>query len=613
MDRFIVTNDRDRKILQDLRQKVGCKFDCGIFQVKSHARYGVHAPPCPGIETVASVLHIEDDLVFNCLVDNCKIDQRALSRSKEESERLLLVREGNGRESIRGHVNEVCFLPNGDKWSVRNGSRSMVSNEKPLRGSIGVDTSAALQAKAKDEQAAKAELQELKREENRLEHEHTEHQRTWNKKKRAAVNIHKEIDQLKNKIEKLKADQDTAVTIDNDTSEYENDISEAQQTLEQLESKQKDLEDEIQQKQPAVQEIKARLEETKTRNNRVLKDMNDAHERLQSFLVNLTQWQEKIESNREKVKKLEDILVKHGEKIDELASESEAYLNTAKKLTFHRQLREEHEKKQKEREEKGEAVEPADASEDLDRDPTEEDLQAVEIMDVEQEPRYFTDRIRKAEAKIKRERERQAMSNETPAAVYERLVRAKNILNGKLEKIAEIDKTRKEIHQDIKIRRRRWKQFRSHISRITGTKFGEILNMKGSAGSLEFDDREHTLDLIVQKDANDENTQQSDVKALSGGERSYATIALLIALGESLETPFRILDEFDVFLDPVTRKLTIDHLITMAKGMRHRQFIFITPQDVSNVQGDSMLTIHKMNPPDRNQIAGAPVQQTLNF
>ena len=82
----------------------------------------------------------------------------------------------------------------------------------------------------------------------------------------------------------------------------------------------------------------------------------------------------------------------------------------------------------------------------------------------------------------------------------------------------------------------------------------------------------------MQKDATDANSQQKDVKALSGGERSYTTIALLLALGESLETPFRVLDEFDVFLDPVTRKTVIDTLIVMAKKMNHRQFIFITPQ-----------------------------------
>ena len=39
-----------------------------------------------------------------------------------------------------------------------------------------------------------------------------------------------------------------------------------------------------------------------------------------------------------------------------------------------------------------------------------------------------------------------------------------------------------------------------------------------------------------------------DLKALSGGERSYTTIAFLLALGHSAESPFRIMDEFDVFM-----------------------------------------------------------------
>ena len=99
----------------------------------------------------------------------------------------------------------------------------------------------------------------------------------------------------------------------------------------------------------------------------------------------------------------------------------------------------------------------------------------------------------------------------------------------------------------------------------------------------------------------------------SGGERSYTTISLLLALGESLETPFRVLDEFDVFLDTQARKLTIQTLIHVAKKMEHRQFIFITPQDLSSVTPDDKLKIFKLKPPERNQVAGGPLQQTLNF
>ena len=152
------------------------------------------------------------------------------------------------------------------------------------------------------------------------------------------------------------------------------------------------------------------------------------------------------------------------------------------------------------------------------------------------------------------------------------------------------------------------------VSETTDGKFNEILNLRGSSGTLDFNHTEEKLDLVVQKDSGDTNSQQRDVKALSGGERSFTTIALLLALGESLETPFRIMDEFDVFLDAQSRKLALDNLVAMAKSMEHRQFIFITPQDVSSIQPDpKWLKILKMKPPVRNDCAGLPSQQTLDF
>ena len=130
---------------------------------------------------------------------------------------------------------------------------------------------------------------------------------------------------------------------------------------------------------------------------------------------------------------------------------------------------------------------------------------------------------------------------------------------------------------------------------------------------LQFDDKSKTLGLVVQKDSADANSQQRDVNALSGGERSFTTIALLLALGETLETPFRILDEFDVFLDPMSRKLVLETLIEVGQQMKHRQFIFITPQDLSNITPNNMLRILKLNPPTRSDVAGLPSQQTLDF
>lgn len=69
LDRFIVTNDHDNKVLRSLRQQAGCHQDCGIFQIhpnSTNERYNIPNPPVfDGIETIASVLLIENVVVVS--------------------------------------------------------------------------------------------------------------------------------------------------------------------------------------------------------------------------------------------------------------------------------------------------------------------------------------------------------------------------------------------------------------------------------------------------------------------------------------------------------------------------------------------------------------------
>jgi hypothetical protein len=68
LDRFIVTNDHDRQLLNTFRGKAGCRNECGLFKVTADKRHsGVPDPPADGIETVASVITVTDDLVYNVL------------------------------------------------------------------------------------------------------------------------------------------------------------------------------------------------------------------------------------------------------------------------------------------------------------------------------------------------------------------------------------------------------------------------------------------------------------------------------------------------------------------------------------------------------------------
>ncbi len=98
-----------------------------------------------------------------------------------------------------------------------------------------------------------------------------------------------------------------------------------------------------------------------------------------------------------------------------------------------------------------------------------------------------------------------------------------------------------------------------------------------------------------------EQFKVKDTKSLSGGERSYSTVCLLLALWEAMECPFRAMDEFDVFMDAVNRQISIELLIEAAREHKNRQFIFITPHDYSGINSGPDLRVIKMRPPERGQ------------
>jgi chromosome segregation ATPase len=170
MDRFIVTHKSDVELLKKFRKSTSCTpRDCSIYQIHPRAaekKYNTPPPP-EGVETVTSVLNIENVMAFNYLVDNCRIDESALTDSKEASEKALLVTDANGKESIRGgKVKKVYFLPNGDFWDAKGGSRMMVSNDKPLKETIGVDRSNAINQGKHELKALEQELRRNRAEED---------------------------------------------------------------------------------------------------------------------------------------------------------------------------------------------------------------------------------------------------------------------------------------------------------------------------------------------------------------------------------------------------------------------------------------------------------------
>merc|ERR1712226_159737 len=73
--------------------------------------------------------------------------------------------------------------------------------------------------------------------------------------------------------------------------------------------------------------------------------------------------------------------------------------------------------------------------------------------------------------------------------------------------------------------------------------------------------------------------RSSKVGSLSGGEKSYSQLCLILSLWYFMASPFRCLDEWDVFLDSVNRAQIGAELIKFASDHEGRiQFIFLSPQ-----------------------------------
>ncbi len=77
-----------------------------------------------------------------------------------------------------------------------------------------------------------------------------------------------------------------------------------------------------------------------------------------------------------------------------------------------------------------------------------------------------------------------------------------------------------------------------------------------------------------------------DAYTQSGGERSTATMAFLLALQQYVKSPFRAVDEFDIHMDPRNREIISEMLYRQLQGNEEIQYLTITPSQISALQGD---------------------------
>ncbi len=206
-------------------------------------------------------------------------------------------------------------------------------------------------------------------------------------------------------------------------------------------------------------------------------------------------------------------------------------------------------------------------------------------------------------SELEREHERAMRRVEKEKAAYKRpeteVIRNWQDAKRKYDRLEQTIKTSRgpcnRLNAGRKKRVRMLKETSQAVEKMVSHRFNIHMAKKGHAGQVKVDFINAELHLDVKMNGAGQTVK--DTRSMSGGERSYATLALTLALGENVESPFRAMDEFDVFMDAVNRKISMDALIEFARDPNNcdKQYLFITPQDISAVDaGASDIVVQRM-------------------
>ncbi|CAK4148769.1 unnamed protein product [Aphanomyces euteiches] len=556
LNSYLVSNGRDKALLDKLKTKAQCYNTSILIAPRSRSKYsGLHTPSGSVADhALVSILNVEDPNVFNALIDVSKIETKVIFEERHAAEDATLIRSSDGVHFQR-NVSEV-YLPNGDKFIVRGGNLAYIVN-KTIRHArvLSTDHTAELRHLEGRLERLQNDYETLKRDEGKMIQEGNEMNRKQKAQEEAIKEVNRRLHKLESDFTRMKNRQDLSMDtsigdttmLDEEKQEIEHDLKQCQQKLLELEEQLAEGNPEIEQIDDQIRtlrqdevRIQARLEELRQETMAVYQQLAEAKAKKLKSSQNVDRYQHEANDKKqdylEMARQVQESVRKASTicpRVDEDLKPPAVYNNQIKDLT-HRMN-----------------VEKAKFD--------HMDLDELEL-DVEEKGKKY----------------------EHKAAQFEKFSR-------NVDRIAAM----------LSERKMKWEALRKEIAHRTSMGFNKYMIKRNFAGRLKFDHTNQRLDISVV--ANDAHKTKlsivNDMKQLSGGERSYTQVALLMALGECIECPFRVMDEFDVFMDSINRTQTLKLLIDTAKEEATKQFIFVTPNDLSSIKEDAMVKIQKLLPP----------------
>ncbi|EMD68806.1 hypothetical protein COCSADRAFT_109770 [Bipolaris sorokiniana ND90Pr] len=556
---FVVTSKHDQSVLSTLMNRTG--WSAQIYIGKRAPIDTSNHEPDRDLLTWMRVLTFDDDLVRNQLIINQSIEQTVLFENMTEGFRLL--KDGGPRaKNVK-----MCFtFADGDtrRGRVYHYSNNGQVNDSPILEFTGnlrmqVDQNAQIQEERTrltrimgEIQALEASARQLQERVNECKRREVDHEREKKTLKIAMQQASDNLDRLEGELSEATPDA-SAIEVAREALETaKEEFKSLEGVFEDITTRKFELNEENRANKDEVDKKYATAEELKFKLNKADITVRQLQSKREDEL------REKNESIA-KVERAKAVRKEWENSVEELRKELEEVIEGARGVCAER------------------VPVPAGKSSDV-----------------------LGQMLAKLEATRKAsEKELGGSQDELLRAANE----AKRQHKDAMQEFDNIRDLRNQLITTLNNRRNRWKQFRSGISVRARVTFNYLLSERKFRGTLSIDHQKALLDIHVQPDIMERSGDGRQTKTLSGGEKSYSTVCLLLSLWDAMGSPIRCLDEFDVFMDSVNRERSMNMIIQAARRSIGRQFIFITPQSMSQVNQTSDVKIIKMSDPERGQTA----------
>ena len=164
------------------------------------------------------------------------------------------------------------------------------------------------------------------------------------------------------------------------------------------------------------------------------------------------------------------------------------------------------------------------------------------------------------------------------------------------QKADQVAQSRQEVLTELDKRLSRWREVLATFLEELTARYNQTLITVGATGAIRLissrDIEKCGLEILVGFKGN--KPTPLDAFTQSGGERSIAMMAFLLALQQHITSPFRAIDEFDVHMDPKNRELVTNLIMSSSKSLAEGQYVAITPGEINVTDNSHVIVVQNI-------------------